>query len=138
MKKIVVILFAIAFMPIVSFGTNDNDNTKSRKSIEEVKSTNSKVVRTNDEDWTPIGTTEILKKIGVSASANRTVQVYKNSAGVRAIKDKKFGYQEIKENKMYNRFPADECFECGYGYQVFFEGDIWYTKGIVKKTLGSY
>jgi hypothetical protein len=133
MKKIVIAIIAVAFMHSVSMGSNDNRETiKNNNLTEEINSNN------NDDDWTKIGTTQIYKKVGANgAAASQTVQVYRNSNGTRAIKNGN-RYEEFEENPMYNRFPADECFECGYSYRVFYEGSYWYTKGIVKKTYGSY
>ena len=133
MKKIVIAIIDVAFMHSVSMGSNDNRvSMKNNKSTEEITSNN------NNDDWTKIGTTQIYKKVGANgAAASQTVQVYRNSNGTRAIKSGS-RYVEIEENPMYNRYPADECFECGYSHRVFYEGDFWYTKGIVKQTYGSY
>lgn len=120
-------MIAFAFMPLVSMISNEG------KSINSNNPTTKEVVSTvNDNDWTRIGVTEITKKVGRNVPANQKVQVYKNSEGKRAVKDK-YGYQEIRENSMYNRFPADECFECGYSHQVLYNGETWYTQNIVKQ-----
>lgn len=128
MKKIVVIIMAMAFMPFVSMGFNNSNTDKSHNLTEEIKS---------NDDWTPIGTTVISKKVGQNAKADQTVQVYSNSQGTRAIKDGKY-FREIEENPTYGRFPSDECLECGYRYRVFYEGEFWYTHNVVKQTYGSY
>lgn len=128
MKKIVVSIIAMAFLPLVSMGFNNSITDKSHDQAEEIKS---------NDDWTPIGTTEISKKVGTNAMANQTVQVYQNSEGTRAIKDGRY-YREIEENPTYGRFPSDECLECGYRYRVFYEGSFWYTHNVVKQTYGSY
>ncbi len=130
MKKIVVIIVAMmAVMPFVSMGFNNSKTDKSHILTEEIKS--------NNDDWTPIGTTVISKKVGASAKVDQTVQVYRNSEGTRAIKDGRY-YREIEENTRYGRFPADECWECGYRYRVLYEGEMWYTHNVVKQTYGSY
>lgn len=131
MKKLVIIIIAIAFMPFVSMGTNNAKSDKSRSLTEEIKSNE------KNSDWTPIGTTEIAKKIRGTVVSTQTVQVYSNSDGTRAIKDGR-RYSEIEENSRYGQFPSDECVECGYRYRVLYEGEYWYTHGVVKQTYGSY
>lgn len=106
------------------------------KAPKQEKNTENTVVAMSD-DWTPIGTTEIIKMDGRRVAATQTVQVYSNSDGTRAIKDGKY-YHEIEENTRYGMVPADECIECGYRYRVLYLGDYWYTQNIVKRTYGSY
>jgi len=128
MKKIVVIIIAMAFMPFVSMGFNNSNTDKSHDQTEQIKSS---------DDWTPIGTTVISKKVGANSKVDQTVQVYRNSEGTRAIKDGRY-YHEIEENTRYGRFSSDDCWECGYRYRVIYEGETWYTNNIVKQTYGSY
>lgn len=120
-------MVAFAFIPLVSMisieGKCIHLNNQTTKEVSLSRS---------DSDWTQIGVVEITKKVGVNAPVTQKVPAYKNSNGTRAIKDK-YGYQVIKENSMYNRFPADECFECGYSHWVFYNGDTWYTRNIVKQ-----
>ena len=126
MNKIIVAMIAVAIMPFASMMSNGSKSIKSNILTEEFR------ITTNDSDWTRVGATEISKKVGRNAPVTQKVQVYKNSEGIRAIKDK-YGYQEIIENSMYNRYPADECFECGYSHKVLYNGETWYTKNIVKQ-----
>lgn len=120
-------MVAFAFVPFVSMTSDEGKSINSDNlTTKEVK------LDKNDNDWTRIGVTEIAKKVGRNVPVTQKVQVYKNSEGTRAIKDN-YGYQEIRENSMYNRFPADECFECGYSHQVLYNGDTWYTNNIVKQ-----
>ncbi len=136
MNKIV-ILIIIAFMPFVSMGSKGSKIIKSYNLTEEVKLKNA------DNDWTPVGTTEIVKRVGSrnaganTALAKQTVQVYRNSDGARAIKDGN-RYSEIVECSIYGQFPTEDCVECGYRFRVLYRGEFWYTDGIVKKTYGSY
>lgn len=129
MKKNIVVLIALAIIPFVTMASNEGKCTKSTMSTENVK--------TADNEWTPIGTMEIAKRTGTKAFVTQKIQVYRNSNGDRAVKDK-YGYHQIEENSQYGRFPSDECPECGYKYMVFYEGTYWYTNGIVKQTYGSY
>lgn len=127
MIKTAVAMVAFALIPFVSMNSDEGKSINSDNLMKkEVKS------NISDNDWTRIGVTEIAKKVGRNVPVTQKVQVYKNSEGTRAIKDN-YGYQEIRENSMYNRFPADECFECGYSHQVLYNGDTWYTKNIVKQ-----
>ncbi len=123
------IIVAIALMPFASMGLNNSNTDSPRNATEEISAAN--------DDWTPIGTIVISKKVGVNSKADQTVQVYSNSYGTRAIKEGRY-YREIEENSRYGRFPADECWECGYRYRVFYEGETWYTHNVVKQTYGSY
>ncbi len=113
-------------MPFVSIWSNVDKNIESERLTLSIR-TNSNV-----DDWQRVGAMEISKKVGRNVPATQKVQVYKNTNGDRAVKDN-YGYHEIKENKMYGKYPEDDCFECGYRYKVFYEGDYWYTKGIVKQ-----
>lgn len=90
------------------------------------------LTNSNNDDWERVGVMEISKIVGNNASATQKVQVYNNSDGNRAVKDR-YGYHIIEENRQYGRYPKDECPECGYRYKVFYEGDYWYTQGIVKR-----
>lgn len=128
MKKVIVIIITIALMPFASMGSDNIKANKSHNTVEDIK--------TND-DWTPIGTTVITKSIGITAKVEQTVQVYRNSAGTRAIKDGRY-YHEIQENKRYGKFPSEDCWSCGFRYWVLYEEETWYTHGIVKQTYGSY
>lgn len=120
-------MVAFAFIPFVSMTSNEGKSINSDNLMKkEVKS------NISDNDWTRIGVTDISIKVGRNVPATQKVQVYKNSDGKRAIKDK-YGYQEIRENPQYNRFPADGCFECGYSHLVMYNGETWYTKNIVKQ-----
>ncbi len=131
MKKLIIIIMAFAFMPFASMGSDNSMSDKSRSLTEEVKSNK------GTSDWTPIGTTEIAKKIRGTVVSTQTVQVYSNSDGTRAIKDGS-RYCEIEENSIYGKFPSDECVECGYRYRVLYRGEYWYTHGVVKQSYGSY
>lgn len=123
----IIAMIALAFLPLVSAFTNENQSiNNNQKTTEEFRLNNS------DVDWSRIGVTEITKKVGRNAPATQTVQVYGNSNGTRAIKDK-YGYQEIRENSMYKRYPDDECFECRYSHTVMYNGETWYTHNIVKQ-----
>ena len=90
------------------------------------------MANSNNDDWERVGVMEISKIVGNNASATQKVQVYNDSDGNRAVKDK-YGYQIIEENRQYGKYPKDECAECGYRYKVFYEGEYWYTQGIVKR-----
>ena len=131
MKRLVIIIIAITIMPFVSMGSNDPKSDTPCSLTEQIKSYDM------NSDWTPIGTTEIAKKIRGTVVSTQTVQVYSNSNGTRAIKDGS-RYCEIEENSTYGRFPSDECVECGYRYRVLYKGEYWYTHGVVKQTYGSY
>ena len=124
MKKIVLIVIAMAFMPFVSMGFNNGNAEKSNNLTEEIKS---------NDNWTLIGTTVISKKVGVNSKVDQTVEVYRSSDGTRAIKDGRY-FREIEENSRYGRFPEDDCWECGYRYRVMYEGETWYTQNVVKQT----
>lgn len=118
-------MVAIAFMPFVSMGSNDNNDIKDGNLTENIQSSS------NDNDWQPIGVMEISKKVGNNVPATQKVQVYKNSDGTRAVKDK-YGYHELRDNPMYGR-QLSGCFPCDYRYCVSYQGDEWYTQGIVKQ-----
>lgn len=127
MIKTVVAMVAFAFIPFVSMNSNEGKSINSDNLMKkEVKS------NISDNDWTRIGVTEISKIVGKKVTATQKVQVYENSDGKRAIKDKR-GYQEITENPQYNRFPADQCPPCSYSHQVWYIDDYWYTNNIVKR-----
>lgn len=126
MKRIVIIIMAIAIMPFVSMGFNNSNAVRPHNLTKEVKSNN---------DWKSIGTTVISKKVGSNSQVDQTVQVYRNSEGTCAIKDGRY-YHEIEENTRYGKFS--DCWECGYRYRVLYEGETWYTHSVVKQTYGSY
>lgn len=127
MKKYIVILVAIAIMPFVSIRANVGKNIESNNLTESI------LANSSDNDWQPIGVMEIAKNVGRNVPGTQKVQVYSNSDGDRAIKDK-YGYHKLEENRMYGKYSKDECFEAGYRYKIFYEGEYWYTNGIVKKS----
>ena len=129
MKKMFIIVVAFAFMPFLSIASNVDETIGYKRITKEVK--------TNSDEWTPIGKMEIVKILNNRTSVTQKVQVFRNSDGTRAIKDGRY-YRELRENPQYGRFPADECLACGYRLVVFYEGDNWYTNGIVKQEYGSY
>lgn len=114
-------------MPLVSVISNESKSINFNNLTTEEISLNK-----SDEDWVRIGVIEIQKKVGRNAPTTQKVQVYKNSDGTRAIKDK-YGFQEIRENSMYKRYPDEECFECRYSHKVSYNGETWYTHNIVKQ-----
>lgn len=124
MKKLVLFIIAIAILPVASMGFNNIPTDKSQNSTKEIKSNTA-------DDWTKVGTTVIYKKIRGTAMASQTVSVYKNSDGERAIKDGSY-YRKFEENPNYHRY--DGCAECDYYYRVFYEGEFWYTTGVVKQS----
>ena len=126
MKKIIVFIIAISILPLISKGFNKNISDKSFSSTKEVKSSTS-------DEWTRVGTTVIYKKIRGNVMASQTVPVYKNSDGERAIKDGS-SYRRFEENPIYQKYTTDEMPECAYYYRVFYEGDTWYTTGVVKQS----
>lgn len=120
-------IIALTFISLISVITNESQSINiNNPTTEEIN------INKNSDDWNRIGVTEIQKKVGRNVPATQKVQVYQNSDGTRAIKDK-YGYQEIRENSMYKRYPDEECFECRYSHKVSYNGETWYTHNIVKQ-----